>query len=158
MTRFWESKSLKDLTSEEWESLCDRCGRCCLIKLEDIDSGKLYFTNIVCRYLEQNNCHCRHYQSRTNLVSDCLKLTPDTLPLLVEQLPPTCAYRCLAQGMPLPNWHPLVTGSPVTVQRAGIAVTGKVISEEYIHPEQYEDHIIEWETVQGKDEKNNGSG
>jgi hypothetical protein len=144
MTEFWKSKSLDELTTDEWESLCDRCGRCCLIKLEDIETGKIYFTNIVCRHLEQSHCQCRHYQSRTELVADCLKLTPDSLPSLLDHLPPSCAYRRLAQGLSLPEWHPLISGDPDSVARAGISVCGKVISEEYIHPEQYEEHIIYW--------------
>lgn len=158
MTRFWESKSLMEMTSEEWESLCDRCGRCCLVKLEDIDSGKIYFTNVVCRYLEQGTCQCRHYQSRTALVSECLKLTPDTLSSLVDHLPSSCAYRRLLLGLPLPQWHPLLTGNRTTVQLAGIAVTGKVISEEYIHPEQYEEHVIELDATQSTGDENNSSG
>lgn len=158
MTKFWESKSLEEMTSEEWESLCDRCGRCCLVKLEDIDSGKIYFTNVVCQYLEQSTCQCRHYRSRTTLVTECLKLAPDTLPLLVDHLPYSCAYRRLALGLALPQWHPLLTGTSMTVQQAGIAVTGKVISEEYIHPEQYQDHIIEWNTTQSAGDENKSSG
>ena len=142
---------MAELTPSEWESLCDRCGRCCLIKLEDEDNGELHFTNIACRQLQQPGCHCRHYAQRTRLVADCLALTPDSLPGLIDHLPASCAYRRLAEGRSLPAWHPLLTGDSGSVARAGITVAGKVVSEEYIHPEQYPEHIIQWHEWQGED-------
>ena len=129
------------MNATEWESLCDRCGRCCLIKLEDTDSGKLYFTNIICRY--HNSANCRRYEERNVLVPDCVKVTPE-LARNADWLPPTCAYRLLAEGEPLPDGHPLVSGDPDSVRRAGISVRGKVISEEYVHPDEFEEHLVNW--------------
>lgn len=149
MADFWRDKALAELTHGEWESLCDRCGRCCLLKLEDIDNGELHFTNIACRQLQQSTCQCRQYAQRTRLVPDCLELTPESLPGLLDHLPTSCAYRRLAEGRPLPPWHPLLSGEPDSVARAGITVSGKVISEEYIHPEQYQEHVIVWHQWQG---------
>lgn len=151
MADFWRRKPLAAMTTAEWESLCDRCGRCCLLKLEDVDSGELHFTNIACRQLQQPGCHCRHYAQRTRLVPDCLELTPESLPELIGHLPSSCAYRRLAEGRPLPQWHPLISGDARSVARAGITVEGRVISEEYIHPEQYEEHIIQWHEWQAEE-------
>jgi uncharacterized cysteine cluster protein YcgN (CxxCxxCC family) len=143
MTEFWQGKALVDLTPGEWESLCDGCGRCCLHKLEDEDTGELYFTNVACRLLDLNSCRCREYARRAELIPDCLVLTPSR-PELFAQLPSTCAYRLLSEGRPLPEWHPLVSGNMDSVHRAGISVRGKVVSEEYIHPEQLSEHLISW--------------
>lgn len=145
MTEFWLHKSLDELTRAEWEALCDRCGRCCQLKLEDVDTGELFYTNIVCRYLKQDSCQCRYYNRRSEVASECLLLTAANIQQLRAQLPPSCAYRRLAEGKPLPAWHPLLTGRADSVAQAGISVTGKVISEDYIHPEQYEEHIIYWD-------------
>jgi uncharacterized cysteine cluster protein YcgN (CxxCxxCC family) len=143
MTEFWQDKTLADLTPAEWESLCDGCGRCCLHKLEDEDTGELYFTNVACRLLDLETCRCREYGRRAELIPDCLVLTPSS-PELFEQLPATCAYRLLAEGRPLPDWHPLVSGDVDSVHHVGISVRDKVVSEEYIHPEQLPEHMISW--------------
>lgn len=143
MTDFWQRKMLADLTPAEWEALCDGCGRCCLHKLEDEDTGELYFTNVACRLLDLSTCRCRQYSRRVELIPDCLMLSPTNLELF-KQLPSTCAYRLLAEGRPLPDWHPLVTGDVDSVHRAGISVRDKVVSEEYIHPEQLPEHMISW--------------
>ena len=143
MTDFWQRKPLVDLTSAEWEALCDGCGRCCLHKLEDEDTGELYFTNVACRLLDLKTCRCQEYARRVELIPDCLMLSPSNLELF-KQLPSTCAYRLLAEGQPLPDWHPLVTGDVDSVHSAGISVRGKVVSEEYIHPEQLPEHMISW--------------
>jgi len=143
MTEFWQGKTLTELTATEWESLCDGCGRCCLHKLEDEDTGELYFTNVACRLLDLNTCRCRDYARRAELIPDCLVLTP-SCPELYEQLPSTCAYRLLLEGRPLPAWHPLVSGDMESVHRAGISVRGKAVSEEYIHPDQLPEHLISW--------------
>lgn len=143
MAAFWETKSLEDMNVEEWESLCDHCGRCCLIKLEDIDSGELYFTNVICRYHNPANCNCLRYEERNRLVPDCVKVTPE-LARNADWLPPTCAYRLLAEGKPLADWHPLISGDADSVRRAGISVRGKVISEEYVHAEELEEHLVNW--------------
>lgn len=151
MADFWRHKSLAEMSPAEWESLCDRCGRCCLLKLEDVDDGELFFTNIACHQLQQPGCRCHCYANRTEMVPGCLELTPRTLPTLIEHLPPSCAYRRLAAGQPLPDWHPLVTGDAQSVIRAGISVAGKVVSEEFIHPDQYAEHIIEWHLWEGEE-------
>ena len=143
MTDFWQNKRLGDLTPAEWEALCDGCGRCCLHKLEDEDTGELYFTNVACRLLDLESCRCRAYGRRAELVPDCLILSPSNRDLFT-QLPSTCAYRLLAEGRSLPDWHPLISGNPDSVHRAGISVRDKVVSEEYIHPDQLPEHMVSW--------------
>ncbi|MCP4716997.1 MAG: YcgN family cysteine cluster protein [Deltaproteobacteria bacterium] len=140
---FWKSKKLVEMTPQEWESLCDGCSRCCLQKLEYEESGELAYTRVVCRYLEEHSCQCRHYHERTRLVPTCLRLNPDNL-AQIHFLPDTCAYRLLAEGRELAWWHPLVSGNDETVFTAGIAVRGKVLSEDYVHPDGWEEHIIDW--------------
>ena len=141
-TRFWETKSLEEMNQEEWESLCDGCARCCLLKLEDEDTREVFFTNVVCRYLDQAQCRCTEYADRNRLVPDCVLVTPE----IARQhwLPDTCAYRLLAEGKPLPDWHPLVSGDRDSVFAAGIAVRDKVVSEEYVHPDELVEHLIHW--------------
>lgn len=140
---FWEIKSLDQMSPDEWESLCDGCARCCLLKLEDEDSHEVFFTNVVCKYLEQEQCRCTEYQQRNHLVPDCVVVTPE----IAQQpwLPDTCAYRLLAEGKPLPDWHPLLSGDPDSVHRAGISVRDKAVSEEYVHPDELVEHLIHWE-------------
>jgi len=138
---FWLHKSLLQMTDSEWESLCDGCGRCCLVKLEDEDSGEIYFTNIACRLFDDEHCKCRDYSHRTEQVPGCLVLRPLNESLLAA-LPPSCAYRRLAEGRGLAGWHPLLSGDSETVVQAGIAMRGQVISEEFIHPDQWQEHII----------------
>ncbi len=144
MAEFWKDKALHELTAGEWEALCDGCGRCCLHKLEDEDTGELYFTNVACRLLDLQSCRCRDYARRTERVPDCLVLTPTSSVELFEQLPSTCAYRLLAGGPSLPAWHPLRSGDADSVHTAGISVRAKVVSEDYIHPEQLPEHLITW--------------
>ena len=143
MTEFWRDKALQDLMPDEWEALCDGCGRCCLNKLEDEDTAELYFTNVACHLLDLTTCRCRDYSHRVELVPDCLVLTPGQAELF-DQLPDTCAYRLRSEGRPLPDWHPLVSGDHDSVHSAGISVRGKVVSEEYIHPDQLPEHVISW--------------
>ena len=140
---FWEVKSLGDMTAAEWEALCDGCGRCCLHKLEDIDSAEIFYTRVICRYFDQEHGRCTVYAERTALVPTCLKLDA----ALVRQLkwiPRTCAYRRLAENQGLADWHPLVCGSQRKMHRAGIAVNRKVISEADIDIEKLEDFVVEW--------------
>jgi uncharacterized cysteine cluster protein YcgN (CxxCxxCC family) len=140
---FWETKSLQEMTVPEWESLCDGCGKCCLIKLEDEETNLIQFTRVVCQYLDQQKCRCTVYEKRRNLVPTCLKLRPDELDGLYW-MPSTCAYRMLHEGKSLPIWHPLITGSRKAMIDSGNTVTGRVISEEYVHDEELEDHIVHW--------------
>ena len=140
---FWETKTLEEMTAEEWESLCDGCARCCLFKLEDEDSGEVYYTNVACRLLDHTQCRCTRYEERSRLVPDCVQVTSEVA--RETWLPDTCAYRLLAEGKPLPEWHPLITGTSQSVWDAGICVAGMAVSEEYVHPDELEEHLIHWE-------------
>lgn len=140
---FWKTKSLAEMTPEEWESLCDGCGRCCLNKLEDEDDGTIYFTNVACRLFDAQTCRCRDYSRRTERVLDCVDLKtcdPDEF----RHLPGTCAYRRLHEGRELPKWHPLVSGDPNSVLQAGISVAGRTLSESYVPDDALEFHIVDW--------------
>lgn len=118
---FWAVKSLDAMTPAEWESLCDGCARCCLVKLEDEDTAEIHYTDVGCRLLDGDTCRCSDYANRQEKVADCVRLTPDEVRSL-RWLPKTCAYRRLAEGKPLEWWHPLVSGNPDTVHLAGISV------------------------------------
>ena len=150
---FWKRKSLSDMTDSEWESLCDGCGRCCLVKLEEdvapaqINAGavpRIYFTDVGCKLLDGETCRCRDYPNRSAQVPDCVRLTPQ----VVEEigwLPSTCAYRLVSQGHDLYWWHPLVSGDADTVHDAGISVRHRVAaSEEDVPYDRLEDHIVNW--------------
>jgi uncharacterized cysteine cluster protein YcgN (CxxCxxCC family) len=141
---FWLQKPLEALNKKEWESLCDGCGRCCLVKLEDEDHGDIYFTDIACCLFETATCSCTHYAKRHRKVADCIKLTPQTVRSL-KWLPPTCAYRLVAEGRDLYWWHPLVSGSRESVHEAGISVRGKVSNLEHeVEIDDYPSHIVSW--------------
>lgn len=137
--RFWERFALHDLTRAEWEALCDGCGKCCLVKLEDEETGRLYRTNVACRLLDRETCRCSDYPNRKARVPDCVQLRPGLVAAL-DWLPSTCAYRRVAAGEPLPQWHHLVCGDPEAVHRAGASVRGWTISE--AEAGDLEDHII----------------
>jgi len=125
---FWKRKSLTEMSREEWESLCDGCALCCLQKLEDEDTGEIYFTDIACKLLDTRGCRCTDYSNRAKLVSTCLVLSADE-PEAFRWLPATCAYRLVANGDDLPDWHPLVTGDAGSVHESGISAKGKCVSE-----------------------------
>lgn len=125
---FWEAKRLAEMTAEEWESLCDGCGRCCLVRFEDEDTGEIIPTRVACRLLDTGTCACTRYALRKRYVPDCIKLTPQNIEALAW-MPSTCAYRRIHEGRGLAAWHPLVSGDPGSVRRAGVSVAGQVISE-----------------------------
>lgn len=137
---FWETTALSDLTESEWEALCDGCGKCCLHKLEDEDTGELFHTNVACRLLDVQTGRCTRYVERFRWVPDCVSLTPAEVQC-VNWLPATCAYRLRAEDQPLPDWHPLRTGDPCSTQRAGMSVCGWAVPER--RARRLEDHIIE---------------
>lgn len=140
---FWKSKTLDTMTKTEWESLCDGCGRCCLNKLEDYDSGEIVWTSVACELLDCDKCKCMDYDNRARLVPDCIPLTPKTVREL-SWLPPTCAYRLIRDGEDLFPWHPLISGSSETVHSAGISVKGRCQSELKIPSDDWENFIVSW--------------
>ena len=138
--KFWELP-LAELTRDEWEALCDGCGRCCLHKLEDEDTGAIAHTNVACKLLDTRTARCSDYRHRKAFVPDCLRLTP-RLVREVTWLPSTCAYRLRADDRPLPEWHHLLSGDPATVQTRGPGVAGRVVSEMLAGP--LEHHVVDW--------------
>ena len=143
--KFWELP-LEQLDRAEWEALCDGCGRCCLHKIEDEDSGEIEDTNVACKLLDTRTAQCRDYRNRKAFVPDCLRLTLKIVQN-VPWLPKTCAYRLRADGEPLKDWHPLISGDPETVKHAGVSVAGRVISETDAGP--LEHHLVDWDAGSG---------
>ena len=139
--KFWESKKLSEMSSDEWESICDGCGKCCLNKLEDEDTGEIFFTSVVCDLINLDSCQCTRYSERTSLVLECLDLKQHDF-AEYNWLPTTCAYRLLIDGKPLPVWHPLLSGNPDSVKTAGVSISSYAMKESEIN--DLEDHIIEW--------------
>ena len=125
---FWEDKSLDEMSPAEWEALCDGCGRCCLVKLEDEESGEIITSDVRCRLLDGDTCRCKDYPDRQRQVPDCIKLTPQNV-VTTSWIPATCAYRRLAEGRGLAWWHPLISGDPETVAAAGVSVRGRTVNE-----------------------------
>jgi len=131
---------MSEMNREEWESLCDGCGWCCIIKFEDEDTGDIYYTNVVCHLLDLETVHCTAYDERTQRVPTCVNLTPQRAAEFVW-LPETCAYRRLAEGKDLDAWHPLISGDPESVHKAGASIRGKVVSEKDVDPDELENYI-----------------
>lgn len=138
---FWRTTKLADMSAQQWESLCDGCGRCCLEKLEDFFSHEIHYTDVGCALLDMDTCRCAHYEERHRFMPDCVPLTPDNIAEL-RWMPSTCAYRLLADGKDLPDWHPLVSGDPQTVIDAGISVKGRVVPSN--EATDLEDHVVTW--------------
>ena len=140
---FWEDKSLAQMTDVEWEALCDGCGRCCLLKLEDEDTGIIVTSDVRCRLLDGDTCGCKDYPNRLSLVPDCIKLDLDNV-TSIDWIPQTCAYRRIAEGRGLAWWHPLVSGDPQTVIDVGVSVTGRTFAEDEVAPDEWEEHAVDW--------------
>ncbi|GAA0783872.1 MULTISPECIES: YcgN family cysteine cluster protein [Pseudomonadati] len=139
--RFWETTALKDMTSEQWESLCDGCGKCCLNKIIDDETEELYYTNAACHLLDDDSCQCRRYPERFEYVPECTVISLENLPKL-DWLPDSCAYRRLFLGRSLPSWHPLLTGSKDAMHLAGMSVRAKTVNEMKVR--YLEDNIVLW--------------
>ena len=143
MTRFWEGKQLAELTADQWEQLCDGCARCCLVKLECEDTGEIFHTDLSCKLLDVESCRCSQYSTRHQIVDDCIQLDRNNIAELAW-LPQSCAYRCIDEGRPLPEWHPLLTGNRKAMHAAGVSVRHRVIPEQNVHPDEVVEHIIQW--------------
>ena len=140
---FWR-KPLQEMSVPEWESLCDGCGRCCLVKLEDEDTAEVHFTSVACKLLDAGTCKCSDYPNRQAKVSDCIKLTPEII-ASISWLPPTCGYRLVQEGKDLPWWHPLISGTQETVHEAGVSVRGRVAGmEDKVDVDDLPDYLVSW--------------
>ena len=139
---FWKHKTMAEMSLEEWEALCDGCGICCLFKVEDENSREVHLTNVACRFLDLETCTCQLYDQRISAMPTCIKLSPSKVENLTW-LPETCTYRLILHGKPLPDWHPLVSGDPTSIHRAGISVLGKVIRESAVDMNDLEDYVID---------------
>lgn len=147
---FWKRKQLEEMTRPEWESLCDGCAKCCLVKLEDEDTAEILYTDVVCSLLDCEACACTDYPNRSVRVPTCVTLTPDNLAEL-DWMPETCAYRLIRDGQDLPWWHPLVSGEKESVHLAGISVRGKVVSEDDVTDEELDGRIVSWPHYDAKE-------
>lgn len=157
VTPFWQTKSLSEMTRPEWESLCDGCAKCCLHKLIDDDEHEemadtdylnageqIHFTSVACRYLDDNKCECKVYEKRTKLVPNCVQLSQDNLDQIFY-MPPSCTYRRLAEGRGMPSWHPLLNNNrKAKMHKSGMSVKAKVVFDDMVDEEDYEDYIVLW--------------
>lgn len=149
---FWKTKTLEQMTGEEWESLCDGCGLCCLNKLEDWDTGEVVFTSVRCQLLDGESCRCSDYENRRATVPDCIQLDLKKVDE-IGWLPPTCAYALVRDGKDLYWWHYLISGDTETVHQAGISARGRTVSETDVDVDDFEDYVVDWPlTVGEKDE------
>lgn len=141
---FWETKKLEEMSPAEWEAICDGCAKCCLLKLEDEDTGEIAYTRLHCRLLDEATCRCADYENRKAIVPDCVILTPKSVGEL-KWMPKTCAYRILHEGKPLPDWHHLISGDKSLVHRAGHSIAGRTVSEDTVLDEDQIDWIVDWD-------------
>jgi uncharacterized cysteine cluster protein YcgN (CxxCxxCC family) len=143
---YWREKTLYEMSETEWEALCDGCARCCLYKLQDSETDQLFYTSVACKLLDIGTCRCKDYSHRKKLVKDCLDLRHDLMRYL-PWLPETCAYRRLAEGKDLPDWHPLITGNPGSVHEAGISIRSFAQSESQLKDlDELEEHILDFDS------------
>ena len=140
---FWETKNLIDMNENEWESLCDKCGKCCVIKLEDFDTQEVHYTNVSCKLLCEKSASCKDYENRKSIVPDCIILSPDNLKDL-KWMPETCAYKLLNEGKNLPYWHPLLSGNDKEIVKSGNSVKNRVTNENEIKIKNLPDYIFNW--------------
>ena len=141
--KFWETKNLIDMNENEWESLCDKCGKCCVIKLEDFDTQQVHYTNVSCKLLCEKSASCKDYENRKSIVPDCIILSPDNLKEL-KWMPETCAYKLLNEGKNLPYWHPLLSGNDKEIVNSGNSVKNRVTNENEIKIKNLPDYIFNW--------------
>lgn len=140
---FWKTKTLDQMSPEEWESLCDGCAKCCLLKLEDEDSGEVAYTRLHCKLLDAETCRCSDYANRKARVPDCIKLTPRHIEQ-IQWMPRSCAYRLVHEGQDLPDWHHLVCGDRMRIHREGHSIMGRTLSEETVLEEDQIDWVVDW--------------
>ena len=140
--RFWERFPMEDLPRHEWEALCDGCGKCCLLKLEDADTAEIEYTNVSCRLLDNDSCRCGNYALRKQIVKDCVVIRPENIESVMHWIPLTCAYRLVYHGQQLPDWHPLITGRAESVHEAGVSLAGKMVPEYEIDEDDLEDYSV----------------
>ena len=141
--RYWETTPLARMTQKEWEALCDGCGKCCMNKLEDDDTQEVALTRVACRLFDDTTCRCAQYPIRHQFVPECISLTPQSLDRNLYWMPETCAYKRLHLGRSLPDWHPLISGTPDTVHAAGVSMLNRTVPEFEVDEDDWEDHIIE---------------
>ncbi len=141
--KFWEKYPLDDLTTPEWEALCDGCGKCCLLKLEDEDTAEVKYTNIACRLFDDQSCTCTNYPLRKQLVAGCVVLSPENIERNAYWMPKTCAYRLRFEGQDLPNWHPLIAGNKDAMHNDAHSMHNRTIAEFEVSDDDLEDYIIE---------------
>ena len=140
---FWEVKALDKMSLQEWEYLCDGCGKCCLHKLQCEETDEIFYTDVACRYLDRQTCRCTDYSGRLENVPSCLNLEAKDISKF-EWLPLTCAYRLVASEQPLPNWHPLISGVSESIHKQGVSVSGRCVAEQDVLSEDLEEHIVTW--------------
>ncbi len=148
---FWENKKLNQMNEEEWESLCDRCGKCCVIKLIDEDTNFVHYTNVSCHLFDKEKCQCKDYKNRKKIVKDCIKLSSNDLES-IKWLPNTCSYKLISEGKKLPYWHPLIQGNRKVMEKGNHSVRNKVISENIIDQKNIKNYLFDWEQEINKNE------
>ena len=143
-TEFWLKTDLLQMNHEQWESICDGCGKCCLQQLEDEDTKQLIFTDVACDLLDTNSCRCTDYENRSTRVPSCMTMRPDNVQECAEFAPPSCSYRLLLEGKDLPHWHHLKSGDSGTIHNAGESVSGRVRAAASIDLDKLEDYAVDW--------------